>query len=546
MSTHVKDKYFRKRNIMNNLAPIVLFTYNRPQHTQQTVEALLKNEYAAESDLIVYSDGSKDEKTWQGVAETRKYIHSITGFKSIRIIEREKNWGLANNIIDGVTTVVNKYGKIIVMEDDLLAAPYFLCFMNEALNKYEGNDQIASIHGYVYPVKENLPLNFFLSHPDSWAWGTWANAWAIFEADGKKLLELLKSKRLEKSFDFNNSYYFVKMLKAQIKGKNSSWAIRWYASVFLKNKLCLYPHKSLIYQNGMDGSGTHCSDDDWFDVEPVNSHIPIINIPVEENLYVRKAYEVFFKTVKLTYQFKIKNLAKKMFRKFFKQRMIKQLSYYYKILRGKEIWIKPQIKRKNNWIGSKYGGFYICPELLKESSIVYSFGVGEDISFDIELINQFACTVYAFDPTPKSIKFIENYGQVNNFYFFPIGLHRENGQVQFFLPLNPDHVSGTIHNKNNHSASITVPVKKFSTIAEELKHNHIELIKMDIEGSEYDVIDDILNANVEVSQILIEVHHRFAGIGIKKTKELIKKLNSYNYKLSAISPSKEEYTFVKI
>lgn len=300
------------------LAPIVIFTYNRPVHTRQTVEALQQNVYASESDLIIYSDAPKDEKAKAGVSETRKYIKTISGFKSLRIIEREKNMGLANSLIDGITTVVNEYGSIIVVEDDLISSPYFLKFMNEGLEKYRDNDRIASIHGYVNPVKDALPENFFLSYTSSWGWATWADAWKIFEADGAKLMKELEDRNLKKRVDFNNSYYFVKMLTHYIKGKNSSWAIRWYVSIVLNNKLCLYPGRSLIAQNGCDGSGTHSSDDDWFDVELSDSPIELTDIPVEESLAARKAYERYYKSIKLTYRFKVKNLIRKIIKRLLK------------------------------------------------------------------------------------------------------------------------------------------------------------------------------------------------------------------------------------
>lgn len=300
-----------------NLAPIVLFTYNRPDHTQRTINALQQNIYASESDLVIYSDAPKDEKTEKGVLLTRGYIKTISGFKSLHIIEREKNMGLANSLIDGITSVVNKYGKVIVLEDDLITSPFFLKFMNEGLEKYESNDKIASIHGYVNPVKETLPQNFFLSYMSSWGWATWDRAWKLFEPNGTKLLEELQNRNLEKKLDFNNSYYFVKMLKNQIRGKNNSWAIRWYSSILLNDKLCLYPNKSLVAQIGCDGSGTHSSNDDWFDVELSDSQIEIIDIPIEESTVARKAYERFYKSVKLTYWFKIKNLTRKIYKRIF-------------------------------------------------------------------------------------------------------------------------------------------------------------------------------------------------------------------------------------
>lgn len=288
-----------------NFAPIVIFTYNRPIHTKETIDALLQNQYAKDSDLIIFSDAPKNEEVESAVLETRDYLKTLSGFKTVKIIERENNMGLADNIIDGVTSVVNEYGKVIVLEDDLLTSPYFLEFMNRALDKYENDKEVVSVHGYVYPVKKKLPENFFLRHTDSLGWGTWKNEWAYFNRDGNFLLEELYKKRLTKEFNFNNSYNFIKMLKAQVEGKNNSWAIRWYASAFLKNKLSLFPNKSLVFHNGNDYLGTNCDNSDsWLDVELATESVNLLEIPVKENEEVRKIYESFFRSVH-------KNLLKK-------------------------------------------------------------------------------------------------------------------------------------------------------------------------------------------------------------------------------------------
>ena len=298
---------------MYNLAPIVLFTYNRPRHTRQTVEALLKNDYAAESDLIIYSDGYKDEKTREGVEETRKYIQSITGFKLIQVIKREKNWGLANNIIDGVTAVVNTYGRIIVLEDDLLTSPYFLKYMNEGLNFYENEEDVISIHGYTFPVKGKLPETFFIRGADCWGWGTWKRGWDLFEADGVKLLSELLYSHKTKEFDFGGSYPYTKMLKKHVEGKVDSWAIRWYASAFLKNKLTLYPGRSLIFYNGNDGSGTNCGVSDEFKIELSTSPVHIDSIEIKESSIAGKMYNHYFRyTMRKS---RIKLFLKKIFSK---------------------------------------------------------------------------------------------------------------------------------------------------------------------------------------------------------------------------------------
>lgn len=294
-----------------NLAPIALFVYNRPEHTQKTIEALQKNILAPESDLIVFSDGSKDSpESREGVWAVREYLKGVKGFKSVKIIAREENRGLARSIIAGVTEIINSFGRVIVLEDDMISSRYFLQYMNEALDIYESNDQVISIHAYIYPVKEKLPNTYFLKGADCWGWATWRRGWDLFEADGQKLLNELETKKLTREFDFSGSYPYAQMLRDQIAGKNNSWAIRWYASAFLKNKLTLYPGKSLINNIGFDGSGTHCSGvtkiDCKIDVE--NVEIKVGNIEIKESIIARLAVVRYFRGQNNLYKLLLKGL----------------------------------------------------------------------------------------------------------------------------------------------------------------------------------------------------------------------------------------------
>lgn len=264
-------------------APIALFVYNRPWHTRQTIEALQKNELAEESDLFIFSDAPKNPGASLAVQEVREYIRGIIGFKSVTIIEREQNLGLANSIIDGVTRLCNDSGRVIVLEDDLVTSPYFLRFMNDSLNRYERDDRVISIHGYMYPIMGNLPDTFFLRGADCWGWATWKRGWDVFEPDGKKLLDSLKEKKLEREFNFDGAYDYLGMLRSQTEGKNDSWAIRWHASAFLKNMLTLYLGNSLVQNIGNDRSGTHCGDTDIFSGEIATRPVTVGGVPIVEN-----------------------------------------------------------------------------------------------------------------------------------------------------------------------------------------------------------------------------------------------------------------------
>lgn len=271
-------------------APIALFTYNRADHTQRAVESLLKNAEAKYSDLFIFSDGPKTPEKKAGVEENRKYIHTISGFKSISIIEREKNWGLANSLIAGITEVINKYGKVIVVEDDLILSPYFLQFMNEGLEKYKDDDRVGTITGFVPPIKDKLPETFFLKYFQCWGWATWKRAWDLLETDARPLLKGLRFKK--KKFDVGGGVGNYGNLYCQKVGLVDSWYLRYYASLFLKDKLSLYPGRSMVTNDGLDGTGTHCGVDLVKAFLSDNSHAPIIlrNIDVKEDV---QSYEVF-------------------------------------------------------------------------------------------------------------------------------------------------------------------------------------------------------------------------------------------------------------
>jgi acetyltransferase-like isoleucine patch superfamily enzyme len=271
-----------------NLAPIVLFVYNRSHHTRETVEALQKNELASESELFIYSDAPKNENAVAKVNEVREYIKSVDGFKKVTIVEREKNWGLANSIIDGVTKIVNEYGKIIVLEDDLVTSPYFLRFMNEALEKYKDEKRVYSITGYSFTDEiQNMDSTYFLSITSSWSWATWADKWSQFERNREKLQQFIHDKSIHKNFNFDNSYDFVSMAKSNLVNQNDSWAIYWYFSVYQKNGLTLYPNKTLVGNIGFDGSGVHCGNSQN-DTLHITSYVPTLTENIIEKEKNRK------------------------------------------------------------------------------------------------------------------------------------------------------------------------------------------------------------------------------------------------------------------
>lgn len=264
--------------MQNSLAPIVLFVYNRPNHTLQTLESLKNNELANDSSLYVFCDGPKKDSSKENakkIEEVRAVIHQKKWCKEVIIKERPSNMGLANSVIDAVTEITNEFGRAIVLEDDIITGKFFLKFMNEALETYKNIANIYGISGYCY--FDNLEPNssYLLPIGSSWGWATWNDKWNCFEKNASSLLKDIDKLGLRKEFDFGG-YPFYSMLKENCQGKNDSWAIRFYASFFLKSGYFLFPNKSLVQNIGFDYSGTHCSDEAYFDPNIYHGELEVI------------------------------------------------------------------------------------------------------------------------------------------------------------------------------------------------------------------------------------------------------------------------------
>lgn len=280
---------------MTTLAPILLFVYNRPAHTRQAVESLLRNTLAEQSPLIVYADAARTDADREAVEETRALVRDISGFASVTLVERKENWGLARNIIDGVTTQVARYGRVIVLEDDLVVAPHFLRFMNDALEAYKDEPRVGHIQACDFTGDASLPDTFLIKWTGSWGWATWERAWRHFNPDGAALLGELERRGLTREFDFGGCYPFTRMLRRQVRGENNSWAIRWNASLFLADILSLNVGRSLVQNNGFDGSGTHCGSDRLYQSTLWTQPLPVERIlPAEENRQARAAFARYY------------------------------------------------------------------------------------------------------------------------------------------------------------------------------------------------------------------------------------------------------------
>ena len=236
-------------------APVVLFVYNRPRHTEQAIKSLQKNAAAKDTVLYVFADGPKEHATAEdkkNILKTRTLFKALPGFKEVVLVEKEKNRGLAASVVAGVTEIVNKYDKVIVLEDDLLVSPYFLDFMNEGLKMYESSAQVYSINGFMYPLGHTTKDVVLLPYTSTWGWATWKNRWTAFslQMEGKEFLT--ENPFLGARFNLGD-YRYTDMLGFG----NNSWGIKWYYAVFLRNGLNVFPTQSLVSNIGFDGSGTN-------------------------------------------------------------------------------------------------------------------------------------------------------------------------------------------------------------------------------------------------------------------------------------------------
>lgn len=283
---------------MRSLAPIVFFAYNRPDHTRQVLEALQANKYAAESSLWIYVDGPKpgaSAETLVAIDAVRKVVREKRWCKEVTIIEAEKNKGLVKSTTEGISKMVNEFGKVIALEDDNLVSPGFLTYMNDALDFYQDNERVMHVSAYTrpefYPVPVETPT-FFFYHTTTWGWGTWKRAWDKFTPDALAVKEAIRKKGNIRKLNMDGTFEFFWGLHAVAKSNMNSWNTIWHSVVFLHDGLILYPKRSLVSNIGHDGSGTNCAPDDRFHIDSgeMAQEVQVTEVPLEEHAGVRSHY----------------------------------------------------------------------------------------------------------------------------------------------------------------------------------------------------------------------------------------------------------------
>lgn len=302
--------YLGKTDMKNNYAPILVFSYNRLDHFKETIEKLKQCNLADQSDLIIYSDGAKNDSDKIIVERIREYASTINGFKSVNLISLDRNYGLAANIIKGVSDVINQCGKVIVLEDDLLVSSQFLQYMNESLDKFQNVQEIWHVSGWNYPIDTiGLPKLLPIRIMNCWGWGTWKDRWSHFEKNPEKLIQQFDKKDI-KVFDVDNSGVFWSQVLANHNNTINTWAIFWYATIYLNKGICINPLKSFVKNIGHDGSGTHKSsakeiytqDFEYLDF----SHEDFDLDKVQENELAIQRIKKFYQDIKPTFFKKLK------------------------------------------------------------------------------------------------------------------------------------------------------------------------------------------------------------------------------------------------
>ncbi len=534
------------------LAPIALFTYNRPWHTRQVLDALAYNSEAKESILYVFCDGPKDNETIANLSlikEVKDLITAENRFKHVQIKFQETNKGLANSIISGVGEILNFHDRVIVLEDDIVVGNFFLDFMNQALELYKNEELVYGVTGYCFPsTKKIVEQTYFLPIMSSWGYGTWAEKWKKINFNGDELLDIVIKDKIDNKLDFGHLFYY-QMLKDQVENKNNSWAVRFYVSMYLQRGVFLFPNMSLLENIGFDGSGVHCS---FLSVNPKNDFYKEKKIKLNKKPVILK--NKLIKTVKegslkknVTQSFKFKKSIKRIlapeFIQFIKRKLNKNAKTAEQNLLEFPRYTKMMVTLCGHQITVPDAASYhfMHHEIFKEE--IYKFNTlnskpyiidgGANIglaSIYFKLQNPNS-RIISFEPDPSIFEILKS--NIESFNFSDIelvkkGLWSENKELSF---ISEGADAGLI-------ADVDKTMKPTNCIeAVSLKpylNQKVDFLKLDIEGAETVVLKDIQDKLFNVERIFIE-YHSFVGQP-QSLNEVIAILTEANFRLHISSP----------
>lgn len=507
-----------------NLAPVVLFVYNRPFHTLQTLEALAKNELALNTELFIFADGPKENASpadLENINETRLIIRLKKWCKEVQIIESDINKGLADSVIEGVTKIVNEYGRVIVLEDDLVTGRGFLKYMNEALALYESEEKVMHISGYMFPVKAKLPTTFFYKQTSCWGWGTWKGRWKKLERDPKILAEKIRALGKIGDADIDGTNQFLAQLEDNVQGRKKTWAVLWHFTVFIQEGLCLHPGKSLVRNIGLDNTGTNCTESNQFDVEVVNN-VAVRKIKIEEYSNVYKYLKLFYKnSPKESGVRRIKNLSRKL--------LTSKMLHTIKVISSKkyrtDLKEEERIKKLERFTETET--IFFNQKLKMVDNLSYQFLKHE--IFDLE-IYKFNCNnqrpliidcganiglsiiyfkrlfpeaeIIAFEPDKKVFEAlmynVDSFG-LSNVQLIQKACWNEETTLRFFS----EGADGGRAANDDETSKIT---EVLTTRLSSYLNRRVDFLKIDIEGAESVVIEEIKDLLKNVQRIFLEFH----------------------------------------
>jgi hypothetical protein len=270
-------------------APVVLFVYNRPEHTRRTLESLMANPPAKETDLYIYADGPKPGEHPEKVEAVRRIVRERPWCGRVELIEAATNRGLATSILAGVSACLETAERVIVLEDDLELAPGFLEFMNRGLKLYRDEPRVKSISGFLPELPGAFPETLFLRTTSSWGWATWRRAWRELRMDAAALAEEIVRTGKLAEFNLDGGYNYFEQLRQNAEGRLRTWAVLWYASIFLAEGLTLHPGRSLVRNIGHDETGTHSRKDARFEMTALAKSVHVEPIEIVSDAGARAA-----------------------------------------------------------------------------------------------------------------------------------------------------------------------------------------------------------------------------------------------------------------
>lgn len=544
-------------------APVALFVYNRPDHAQRTLAALRANTLASQTDLFVFSDGPKSGLDEADVLAVRNVFENVDGFRSVCVEAAVENKGLAASIISGVTKIVSSYGRVIVIEDDLVTHPSTLDYFDSALRHYEDQAGVFSISAYSHPQDVmSIPSGYdfdtyAIPRMQCWGWATWKDRWEKADFSMADFGAFDSSKSLTDAYGYWIGRDSLTTLRSYMRGEKDVWACRWVYAHFKHHAVCICPTQSLVDNIGLDGSGSNCgpstSLQNDLDSPPITRwRLPPVAAvdPVIFEAFMNVMDPGLLRGAKLamtTSQDNGPSFAERV--SFWSRHPGKMMGRLKELGTDKFVELFGDASKlpKNVLdaehekyaaapsvplvrLGTSYGGWCVPETGLGKNDVMVSAGAGEDISFDLELTKRFGCKVVVMDPTPRAVAhFAETKtaleagrpaainGSATQFYnagsedidrieFRPWGLWTENNTLRFFAPENPSHVSHSIGNLHETDDGFEAECVTLAELLAREKLNDVSILKLDIEGAEFDVLDALVKSDLRPKFLLAEFH----------------------------------------